>query len=107
MTRGLLEGGPPLNQPFKKWRVEEKEAPRAEKNNPPITGDEAKVYATLKSDTIMHTHEDGILDIKIVGEKAHRHHITPTKPLPAPPDATRNRLSARTTSRPRCTAGWT
>ena len=44
---------PPLNQPFKKWRVEEKEAPRAEKNNPHITGAEAKVYATLKSDTIM------------------------------------------------------
>jgi len=44
---------PSLNQPFKKWRVEEKEAPRAEKTKPPITGDEAKVYATLKSDTIM------------------------------------------------------
>ena len=44
--------GPPLNQPCKKWRVEEKEAPRAEKTNP-ITGAEAKVYATLKSDTIM------------------------------------------------------
>ena len=44
---------PPLNQPFKKWRVEEKEAPRAEKTKPPITGAEAKVYATLKSDTIM------------------------------------------------------
>ena len=44
---------PSLNQPFKKLRVEEKEAPRAEKTKPPITGDEAKVYATLKSDTIM------------------------------------------------------
>ena len=46
---------PPLNQPFKKWRVEEKEAPRAEKTNHIryITGAEAKVYATLKSDTIM------------------------------------------------------
>ena len=44
---------PPLNQPFKKWRVEEKEAPRAAQTKPPITGAEAKVYATLTSDTIM------------------------------------------------------
>eukprot|EP00984_Skeletonema_dohrnii_P021240 scaffold10554_cov76-Skeletonema_dohrnii-CCMP3373.AAC.2 len=78
---------PPLNQPFKKWRVEEKEAPRAEKTKPPmvlITGAEAKVYATLKSDTIMHTHEDDILDIKIVGEKAHRHHHPQQSPYHLP-----------------------
>eukprot|EP00985_Skeletonema_marinoi_P022615 scaffold14535_cov198-Skeletonema_marinoi.AAC.4 len=43
---------PPAKKAPKPPRVEEKEAPRAQKKIPTITPDEAKDSATLKSDTI-------------------------------------------------------